>query len=320
MKTPEEAALLGLSNHVIFLGPVDGILNFIAPLRSQSMKIHPTLVIVVLPTDVTENLVTIASSFERVYVVTGDGYDHFVLNAIGLKKCRHICILPKEGEEEKDPFLLDSDTIFTTRYVQQKFSEWRERGERDEPPTVQVELMHETNMKFIQPLLHFQKERYCVYCMKCGPCCHFLDKFTLATAKPPLVHPLTSSGSVFFSDTLIKMLSNVWKGPGLLDLAMAMLGVAHTATQSHSSAVLTSIDASDDIAGKTFLEAFRRLCGKKNPVVIVGLHRLASSKFGDFRFVFTSPPPDTIIQATDKLFVLVNPEGSQLADNVYAME
>src|SRR5262249_36633985 len=163
-------------------------------------------------------------------------------------------VLPKVFEDDSDPYLLDSDAIFTTRYVQQKFSEMQEGGDVEHPPSLQVELIHESNLKFIQPLLHFKKERYCIYCLKCGPAWHFLDQFTMDLGKPPLIHPLASSGSVFFSDSLLKMITNLWKGPGLFNVAMLMLGIPENTTQTLCSAVLMCVDAPAEVAGKTYAE------------------------------------------------------------------
>lgn len=272
----------------------------------------------------------IASSFENIFLVSGDGNDRYVLHLLGLKTCKCIHIVPKPRPKPKDqdtddvddPFLVDSDAIFTARYILKELKSALDQGDRDEDlpvPSLQVELTYESNLKFIEPPHRLiSTSSFCQTCLRCGPCIHFVDKFLPEHRLPPPIHPLVCSGSVSFSGTFTKVMTNMWKSDGrLLHLMRLLVLHGDTPSQIQSSAVLRCVPCPEYAQNKTFSDVFKSFCLTEHPVILIGLYREAVDESSrSFRFVYTNPPPSSLLHPSDYLFVLVNSKHSYLRDNL----
>jgi hypothetical protein len=113
-------------------------------------------------------------------------------------------------------------------------------------------------------------------------------------------------------------MANIWKSDGRLVRLLRIL-VLHgdSPSQIRSSAVLQCIKCPSHLENKPFGEAFGMMCSSDHPVIPIGLYREANDEStAPFRFMYTNPPPTTLIHPTDFLFVLVNSKQSHLRDNM----
>ena len=163
-----------LSNHLIFIGPGEGFLEVVGPLRLYHSKSHPTIVAILMEDDPNlDSSIKIARSFEEIYVLLGNGHDITTAFFAGVDRCGHICIAPKAtaryGEEEEDPYLVDADAVFTVRFVfifafyslpfflfiiltlfTFRFVKRLYKKLQKPPPTFQVELFYHDNCRFLE--------------------------------------------------------------------------------------------------------------------------------------------------------------------------
>jgi len=363
--TPESFAREPISNHVIYIGPSDCLLDLIAPLRFRSAPAHPPVVVVLDVEEISEEDIKIAGSFDGVYLIKGCGHKVHVLLQIGVDRCRHIAIIPESsaqyGVSDEDPYLADADTIFTMRSIQKLYKTLHKPL-----PTFQVELAFQSNLKFLQddedtpaPQLNYaeednsnhsnsddssEDEDYDEYnpihtprtplerflsgffwFITCAYCRKGLKKFlnTATATQIPPDHPLATRGSVFFSDSLMKMLANSFKSNGRInDIVLLLLRQSRSAQSLDCSATLrcTPISVFEDFVGKKFCDVFAALCHATPPTILVGLYRKTRVKKDkkSVYYVAINPEPDTILNSDDWLYLLVNHSNEErFVDNMF---
>ena len=109
-----------ISEHLLFIGPGEGFLEVVGPLRLYHSKSHPVIVAVMLEEDRNlESAIKVARSFPDIFIVLGNGHDITTAFLCGVDRCSHIIIAPRATaryeEEEEDPYLVDADVVFTVR-------------------------------------------------------------------------------------------------------------------------------------------------------------------------------------------------------------
>jgi hypothetical protein len=317
--TPNQALRIGLQNHIIFIGLKRSVLDNIAPLRYKGEESNPAVVIIMKEEDINKTILKLISPFRDVYIVKGDGHDLNVLDKVGLADCRYISVVPGDNsqieEEGGDPYLVDSDAIFTIRHVLKTFSGEKERKS---PPQFLVELMFASNLKFIQPSLIFPNKLTCKDILMCRPFFDFLKTYTPDFREPTPLHPLVGSGSAWFSESLLKILPNIWKTGGrVLQFVRLLLRLSEKPLQLQCSSGLHCIDLPEEMAGSTFGEMFQAFCQQENHSIPIGLYRTAEGPFGPFRYVFTNPEVDCLLRADDKVYVLITPAHDFLEQSLY---
>ena len=321
-------------DHVIYIGPSRSALEFIAPLRCKGSPDQPTIAIVTTAEYSDETLPIVASWFERVYIVAGDGHKPLVLKGVGIKTARKIVILPRHVTQEDskghpqptlepaDEFLSDSDAIFTARFVRhcqetvmwerEKVEEKRkEGGEGRMSPDIHVELDHGSNLKFLRSIRMKKKRRRVGW--RIGRC---LDLFIPETHATPQIHPTVCSGSVVFSAFVTQMLSTIAKSHGrMLTVLMLLLRLPAHPLQSKYTAHLSSLPLPPSYVGKNFRDLFIGLCRETPPSLTIALSRVGRGRRSEgeiesagiedvFRYVWACPSPGAVLRVTDIVFVL----------------
>ena len=149
-----------------------------------------------------------------------------------------------------------------------------------------------------------------------APCRKSLRRFlnTATAIQPPPSHPLATRGSVFFSDSLMKMLANSFKSNGRInDIVLLLLRQSRSAQALECSATLRCTPLSqpvfEEFIGKRFSAVFAALCNASPPAILMGLYRrkkASGEDGGSTFFVVINPRGDTILNADDRMYLLVN--------------
>ena len=147
---------------------------------------------------------------------------------------------------------------------------------------------------------------------------------TATAIEPPPDHPLATRGSVFFSDSLMKMLANSFKSNGRInDIVLLLLRQSRSAQALECSATLrcTSLNQPvfEDFVGKKFSSVFAALCNASPPAILIGLYRKKKGKDGaSTYFVVINPRGETILNSDDRLYLLVNHSNEEVFnDNLF---
>ena len=111
----------------------------------------------------------------------------------------------------------------------------------------------------------------------------------------------------------MKMLANSFKSNGRInDIVLLLLRQSRSAQALECSAMLRcpalSQPVFEDFVGKKFSSVFASLCHASPPAILIGLYR--KKKGGDggksAYFVVINPRGETILNADDRLYLLVN--------------
>jgi Calcium-activated potassium channel slowpoke-like RCK domain len=285
----------------------------IAPLRFHGGEFYPFVALVA--GNLTAETLKIAAAFQDVFLVEGDGHNTHTLSKVSVHLCRALVIQPEEvKEEDDDPYFADADTIFTVRRVLNHF-----RENDLVPPAIHVELKFETNLKFIEPEVDVTETS--------SRCCRpFQDLstsyFAGLASKPLVMHRLVSEGSIFFSDSVTRILSNCYKSGGRIsELVLLLLRQSRNPRSLICSAGLHMVDIPDEMVGKSFGEAFSVYSRCQPPIIVIGLFRttkeIVINSEGEpedrtVKFAVSSPPANTTLEEEDQMYILLNGEVNYL--------
>ena len=317
-----------VASHIIFVGPPDSLLDLVAPLRFHGAPAIP-IVVVVEQKSITSDIIKIAASFDDVFIVEGDGHDIHTLRMAGVEECSSLVITPEiastYGESEEDPYFADADTIFTIRRVKNLFKELNRP-----PPVFHVELRFGSNLKFIErtPPLPKLERQTCTD--------HWKHLISSTAEKEITIHRLVSEGSVFFSDSITRILSNCYKSGGrITELVLLLLRQSRRPLSLLCSASLRLIDLPEEMEGESFADVFVGYAQKNPPEIIMGILRRRLLDEDEQRrreeetvgpeiqertyevcYAMSCPKEDTILQRDDRLYVLVNGDINYLQNHL----
>lgn len=312
-------SLPSLSNHVIYIGKSDGILDFISPLRSVRSSLRPPILFIISSEENLSFLVKVASHFEEVYIVLGRLDSISAANRVELKRCRHVSVIPTKDDLKKDDYMADSNTIFITRFIQRMLQS-QKREQTDYNFSFYIELTSSSNLKFIDRISSNPSEKGRICSSNLIRRFQSHNPYSKQVHAAEMIHPLTASGSILFSEILLKVIPNIWKGNGkLMDLVRLLLrSPCHPAQMSFSS-FLSCDPVPPNAIGSDFQHLLLLLLSSSSYLSIpIALYRECAGPRGLFRYVLTNPQKQTIITESDLIFVLKSPKVSSFhsADDI----
>ena len=297
--------LPSLSNHVIYIGNSDGILDFISPLRTIRSSLRPPILFIL---DTKENLpflTKIASHFEEVYILIGSLDSISAANRVELSRCRHVSIVPSEVAHCHDDFMSDSNTIFITRFIQRILFQQNQQAYYHF--SFYLELMSSSNLKFINRISE-ESDSKSVNMFNSDLIRRFqsYNPYGKVVKASEMIHPLTASGRILFSEIILKMIPNIWKGNGkLMDLVRLLLRAPSHPSQMSLSAFLSCDPVPANAVGFNFQNLLLLLLSSPSAQSIpIAIYRECAGAQGLFRYVLTNPQKHTIITENDFVFAL----------------
>ena len=143
---------------------------------------------------------------------------------------------------------------------------------------VVTELVHETNLKFLSPIMFEAKYRE--------------DMFTL---------PAFAAGRVFTSSMIDTAFSQTYYNAGILQILQLLIGSGNESNPGLSQ--LHQIPVPESFHGSSYVDLVLELAASSG-IITMGLYRYRMELGKPHGYVFTNPPPVTPLLPDDLVFVL----------------
>lgn len=111
--------------------------------------------------------------------------------------------------------------------------------------------------------------------------------------------PACTSGRAFFSSLFSSLAVQAYFNPYIIKIVHMWATIGLKAEGGEMQSDLTRIDLPMEFDGRIFFEMFYNLL--QSGVLALGLYRM---KKDDLSYVYTCPLPNTILRASDKVFIL----------------
>eukprot|EP01156_Anaeramoeba_ignava_P019436 Anaeramoba_ignava/a96095_29.p1 GENE.a96095_29~~a96095_29.p1 ORF type:complete len:409 (-),score=104.98 a96095_29:39-1265(-) len=311
-------ACSGFNGHIILMGNTSGIAYFITHLRSVDWKVQ--IPIVILHPDFPESTWKEINFFPFIYYVAGNPTKILDLERVGVSHASRVIFLPENSrihELQQDPdlgdFFADSETISTIRSIEHLSSK----------PFIITELLHSESMKFLK--LKFRKQRNSISKLISNPTKKKKkNKWKVGKFGGSIVsrmlnlgggesqdvynsHPYFASGRVLLSSMMDSLLSYIYWTPELLHIISQLIfskKFDHLDSEIQQSSVFL-YKIPEIFNGKYFQQFFSTLA-KQFGIICLGLYRSGKhfEEHSPLPYVFTNPPPDTLIYHEDSAYLL----------------
>ncbi|EQC39531.1 hypothetical protein SDRG_02969 [Saprolegnia diclina VS20] len=295
-----------LVRHVVLCGMPHSLHDFVAPLR-QERGMAPGLggthhlsnvpIVVIALSRMTPKEHAAIAVYSNVFFVQGSPLSLPTLLRARVHTSKSVVILRSCGTTVRnssdliDQNLVDMDAITVHRFISDVCAMHTPSGMPR--PMILIELSRPNSLRFLSDDSGAvdNDERASM---------KRLTQLVISRADDPLdniCHPLYASGHVFIANALDALMGNCNKYGSVIDL-VHLLVLGDDATGA--SCALDQIDVPRTLWGRPYIAAFEALL-THHGVLCLGVYRVRGDKAN---FVHVNPPPDVVLNAHDKLFVL----------------
>eukprot|EP01133_Synstelium_polycarpum_P007024 gene7024-8165_t len=226
--------------------------------------------IVILTPKLTEEEWAMIDSYPEIYIVEGRATNVPDLMRAGLCKCSKLVILSSESQH-CEPFVSDKDTLLSVIGIKQIL--------RDRNIFPIYDLADPVNMMFLP------------------------GNSTWNQNDPYYLSPSFASGNVFLGTVFDSLLCQCYFNPHLLPIIQILFGRSESSTTKMK---ILQTELPERFIGARFGFLFEVLMDCN--IVCLGLFRCPSGKVEE-GFVSTNPSSNTVLNAEDKLFILIRVDG-----------
>ena len=256
---------------------------YILPLRAKYLGKENLKYIVILTTNMTQELWDTLSVFEDIILINGSPLIIEDLLRANIEYAEKAVILGNNNlYENYDKQMIDGETIFMYKAIKMC------------NPNIQImtELVYDSNIEFLLPEEELSK----------------FNHGAISYAKTSVF----SSGEVYVSSLIDTLTCQAYYNKHIITIIGQLINGGRNSLNHNLSYICQNVglkssnlwhmDIPTKFINKTFLELFTSFCEKG--IIALGLYRLPGARDNNHAYVYTKPNPDTILTHRDKIFVL----------------
>ena len=270
-------------NHILVCGIHPSLFYYILPLRAKYLGKENLKYIVILTTNMTQELWDTLSVFEDIILINGSPLIIEDLLRANIEYAEKAVILGNNNlYENYDKQMIDGETIFMYKAIKMC------------NPNIQImtELVYDSNIEFLLPEEELSK----------------FNHGAISYAKTSVF----SSGEVYVSSLIDTLTCQAYYNKHIITIIGQLINGGRNSLNHNLSYICQNVglkssnlwhmDIPTKFINKTFLELFTSFCEKG--IIALGLYRLPGARDNNHAYVYTKPNPDIILTHRDKIFVL----------------
>ncbi len=267
-----------LADHVLVVvcgAPTEDIVDVIAPMRSRLLISHKAIVVLfeVMPSDTQwREIGKLSEGFGNIQFIHGNPLLHLAYGSIST--AAQVLVLNSKERNWAQLGAFDAAVVVISRSIESRFP----------------------NLFVLSELSE-------------GSSIRFLGTGRLGASDPHVVddgfdssdftfRPRFAAGRVFAVSMLDTLLARTFSNPAVLAVIKLIVSSTHRSTKIYV------VPLAPRFANKRYDVIFPKLAARE--ILLLGIFRTAGNLGASLPYVFTNPPPNTVLHAGDRLFVLAD--------------